>query len=57
MPNDLTRQDIKEVMKEGLKEWLDQQFSRVGRWTCTAFSAIILAGVVYFAVSLGTRGR
>jgi len=30
---------VKEALKEGLREWLDEQFARVGRWTLTGIAA------------------
>lgn len=38
----------KEAVKEALKEWLDEQFARVGKWTVHGIIAAALAALVYF---------
>jgi len=38
----------KEAVKEALKEWLDEQFARVGKWTVHGIIAAGLAALVYF---------
>lgn len=38
----------KEAVKEALKEWLDEQFARVGKWTVHGILAVALAALVYF---------
>lgn len=38
----------KEAVKEALKEWLDEQFARVGKWTVHGVLALSLAALVYF---------
>lgn len=38
----------KEAVKEALKEWLDEQFARVGRWTVHGIVAAALVALVYF---------
>lgn len=38
----------KEAVKEALKEWLDEQFARVGRWTVYGIVAAGLVALVYF---------
>ena len=40
--------DTKEAVKEALKEWLDEQFARVGRWTVYGIVAAGLVALVYF---------
>lgn len=37
----------KRVMKEAIKEWLDEQFTKVGKWTAASFVALLLAALVY----------
>lgn len=38
----------KDAVKEALKEWLDEQFARVGKWTVHGVLAVALAALVYF---------
>ena len=40
----------KRVMKEAIKEWLDEQFTNVGKWTVLSFLALLLAGLAYFTL-------
>jgi len=41
----------KEVVKEALKEWLDEKFILVGKWTVTSIMALALAALVYFMLT------
>lgn len=46
---------MKEVLKEGLKEWLDSQFAQFGRWSAAGIAALIIGGLAYFAFKQGIR--
>ena len=37
----------KRVMKEAIKEWLDEQFTKVGKWTAASFVALLLVALAY----------
>ena len=37
----------KRVMKEAIKEWLDEQFTKVGKWTVAGFVSLLIAALVY----------
>lgn len=37
----------KRVMKEAIKEWLDEQFTKVGKWTAACFLSCLLAALAY----------
>lgn len=37
----------KEAIKEAISEWLDKQFSVVGRWTLKGIAAMGLAALFY----------
>jgi hypothetical protein len=53
---DIGAEEQKKIMKEALKEWLDEQFAALGRWTLKGAAAIALAGVVYlFLISQGWK--
>lgn len=45
MPDDRITKD---VVKEALKEWLDEKFLAFGKWTFISLMAAGLCGVVYF---------
>ena len=37
----------KQVIKEAIQEWLDQQYAIVGKWTLSGFRAMVIVAVVY----------
>ena len=41
----------KEAVREALKEWLDEKFALVGKWTVNSVLAVLLAAVVYFVLA------
>jgi len=50
----LRRFTDKEIVKEALKEWLDEKFATFGKWTATGLAAVMLAGLMY--LWLNTNG-
>lgn len=38
----------KEILKEALKEWLDEKFAELGKWSFRTISAAALGALVYF---------
>lgn len=50
MPLDPKNEAIKDALKEGLREWLDDQFAEFGKWTMRAVLAALLAGIIYLAL-------
>lgn len=38
----------KRVIKEALKEWLDEKFSQFGKWSMAAVAAAGMVALVYF---------
>ncbi|NMM21858.1 MAG: hypothetical protein HHJ15_18215 [Rhodoferax sp.] len=40
----------KDVVKEALREWLDDAFATFGRWTFMGLLAAAFAGAVYLAL-------
>lgn len=36
------------IVKEAIKEWMDEKFVDFGRWTFTAFLASLLGALIYF---------
>ena len=44
--------DVKKALiKEALQEWLDKQFTMVGKWTVKGLISMAIAGVVYLWLS------
>lgn len=48
MTDDQNRAENKAVIKEALKEWLDDKFLAFGKWSMAAIAASALAAAVYF---------
>lgn len=46
----LDREAQKEVLKEAIHEWLNEQFALFGRWTFYGLMAMAFAGCVYMAL-------
>lgn len=45
-----TREERKEIVKEALKEWLDEKMSAFGRWSLMTLGALFIAGIGYFVL-------
>ncbi len=41
----------KEAVREALKEWLDEKFTTLGKFSLTSIAAMALAGLVYFILA------
>lgn len=46
--------EMKRVIKEAIREWLDEQFSKFGRWSF--YGLLALATTVILYMSLTTNG-
>lgn len=44
----MSEDEMKRVMKDALKEWLDEKFSAFGKWSFGAVGAMALAALTYF---------
>lgn len=44
------RETEKDIMKEAIREWLDDAFAAFGRWTAGGLLAAAFAGCVYLAL-------
>lgn len=43
---------LKEAAKEAIREFLDEQFARFGKWSLASLSAMALAALTYFILSM-----
>lgn len=43
----------KAVMKEAIKEWLDERFAEFGRWSFWGIAAAALSLIAYFILTTG----
>jgi len=48
----LTKDEMKQAMKEGLKEWLDERYTEFGRWTFGMLFVAIIGALAYFVLSI-----
>lgn len=52
--DDLTKQERKALMKEAMKEWLNEQRIAVevtvGRWFLRAVASIVIVAILYFVL-------
>jgi hypothetical protein len=48
----LSKEDVKEALKEAHKEWLNDHFAAFGRWTFMAFMGLLFAAFIQFLVWL-----
>lgn len=42
--------ELRQVVIEAIKEWLNEMFAAFGRWTLGGLAAAALAGLVYLAL-------
>lgn len=47
---EIDRDVQKQAVKEGIKEWLDEQFAAFGKWSFVTLLSIAFAGLVYLAL-------
>lgn len=45
--------DDKEIIKEALREWLDEKYAQFGRWSLKFFAALLFSYLIYFAFTNG----
>lgn len=45
-------EEQKRLVKEAIKEWLDQQFATFGKWSMAAIASLALAALVYFILTM-----
>lgn len=50
-------EEQKEILKEALKEWLDEKFTTFGKWSFGIFAAAAFFAVSYFILTInGWKG-
>ena len=48
----MNAEEMKTAVKEGLKEWLDEKFTALGKWSVGSLAALGLAALVYFILKM-----
>jgi hypothetical protein len=46
----MTPEEQREILKQALREWLNDQFAAFGRWTFYGLLSAAFAGIVYLAL-------
>ena len=52
MADEEQRELIKSAAKDAIKEWLNEQFAKFGKWSMAALASAALAAVVYFILHM-----
>ena len=47
----LQRREFKALVKEAIKEWLDEQTNKVGKWSLRIIVGLVLAALIYFVLT------
>lgn len=48
----LTTDELKEVVKSAISEWLDSKFIAFGKWSIATIGALALAALTYFLLRM-----
>jgi hypothetical protein len=48
----ITKDIMKEAVREVISEWLDRQFSQFGRWTFYGLISVIIAAVAWWLLPI-----
>ncbi len=48
----ISQEDVKIVLKEALKEWLDEKFSTFGKWSFRSLAAAAIFALIYFILTM-----
>ena len=46
-----SRESEKDLMKEAIKEWMDEAFAQFGKWTAASLLVAAFVGCVYLAMA------
>lgn len=46
----LTEEERKQIIKDALKEWLDEQFTKFGKWSFYSIMSLALVTIAYVAL-------
>lgn len=47
----LQRREFKALVKEAIKEWLDEQTNKVGKWSLRVMVGLVLGALAYFILT------
>lgn len=46
----MSDKEAKDVLKEALKEWLDDKYAEVGKWAVRSIAVAALGALAYFVI-------
>lgn len=49
----MTDHDQKELFKQAIKEWMDEQSAKIGRWTIKTLATIAITGLLFAYFKFG----
>ena len=44
----LTRAEYKQIQKEVIQEWLDEQWAKFGKWSAVGLASMAFAAITYY---------
>lgn len=44
--------EVKRLLKEAIREWLDEKYLEFGKWSARAIAAAFLVAVIYFILQM-----
>lgn len=50
---DMNREEQKEIVKEAIREWLDEKYAQFGKWSLHGVLAAGLGALIYYLVTHG----
>lgn len=58
LKENLSKEEVKEATKDAIKEWMDEKFIQVGKWSVSVLTVAALGALTYFIlVSNGWRHK
>jgi hypothetical protein len=51
MPGDLSDDQVKAALKEAFREWLDDRYAEVGKWTVGAAAVAVFGGLTWLVMT------
>ena len=49
--HEMQRREFKQLIKEAIREWLDDQATKVGKWSIRFFALAALGALAYFILT------
>lgn len=49
--NEMKKREFKNLVKDAIKEWLDEQSVKVGKWSLRFIAMMILGALTYFILT------